>query len=429
MFALMWILLGTLWCVACLPVSPNREYGILLDAGSSSTKVRVYGWHYAPMQMQVPVFVEVYSATISPGIDALMTVRSGMFDDFVKILEGLKGHIPSDRWSETSIYLMATAGLRLLDEEVTSKIMQTIHKLLGNRELNPFRYQPENAHILSGEEEGLFAWLTVNYLKGYFSADDTFSQKSFGLIELGGGSAQIAFIPDDPIYAGKMPANIAGQEYGVYCHSYLSFGAGSMVRRVVDFLIRENPNANVINNPCMLKGDSTNHTIGHVTIGIVGEGNASLCESVLRHFLSPAADEMCSPKPCSIGQVYQPAIRNNKFFSFGLIYLLAKGFNAIKKDGRLNLVHFQEKARHLCGQSLNHVVDTLRVSPKFASRNCQDGLYIPLFMAALGFEPSTQNVYVADSIKQTSIAWSLGAMLYEEERNRYSDLVQRNGEP
>ncbi|KAH3836392.1 ectonucleoside triphosphate diphosphohydrolase 3-like [Dreissena polymorpha] len=427
MFALMWIVLGTLWCVACLPVSPNGEYGILMDAGSSSTKVRIYGWHFAPMQ--VPGFVEVHSAKFSPGIDALMTVPSDMSDYFYKILEDLKGHIPPDRWSETSIYLMATAGLRLLDEEVTSEIMKTIHTFLGNQELNPFRYQPENAHILSGEEEALFAWLTVNYLNGYFSTDDTSSPESFGLIELGGGSAQIAFIPHDPIYAGKMPANIVGQEYGVYCHSHLSFGAGIMGRRVVDFLIRENPNANVINNPCMLKGDSTNHTKGHVTIGIVGEGNASLCESVLRHFLSPADDEMCSPKPCSIGQVYQPSIRNNKFFSFGLIYLLAKDLNAINEDGRLNLVHFQEKARDYCGQSLSYVVDTLRVSPKFASRNCQDGLYIPLLMAALGFKPATQNVYVADSINQSSIAWSLGAMLYEEERNRYTELVQRNGGP
>lgn len=79
--------------------------------------------------------------------------------------------------------------------------------------------------------------------------------ESLGLIELGGGSAQIAYIPEDPIYAGKMPVTIAGREYGVYCHSFLSYGATLMSERIAELLINENKHANVIINPCMLKGN------------------------------------------------------------------------------------------------------------------------------------------------------------------------------
>jgi hypothetical protein len=82
------------------------------------------------------------------------------------------------------------------------------------------------------------------------------ASESLGLIELGGGSAQIVFIPDDLIYAGKMPATIAGKEYGVYCHSYLSYGATLMSERITELFIQENKHAKVIINPCMLKSRS-----------------------------------------------------------------------------------------------------------------------------------------------------------------------------
>lgn len=78
--------------------------------------------------------------------------------------------------------------------------------------------------------------------------------ESVGLIELGGGSAQIAFIPDDPIYGGKIPASVAGREYGVYCHSHLSYGTSMLTDRIKEYLVEQNPNAEIIQNPCMLTG-------------------------------------------------------------------------------------------------------------------------------------------------------------------------------
>ena len=56
-------------------------------------------------------------------------------------------------------------------------------------------------------------------------------------------------------------------------------------------------------NILSLTGDITNHTFADKTIGMEGGGNASLCESILQHYLSPQDTDMCSPRPCSIGQV------------------------------------------------------------------------------------------------------------------------------
>jgi Golgi nucleoside diphosphatase len=66
--------------------------------------------------------------------------------------------------------MVFTSGLRLLDEETTSSIMSAVKEVLLNIDENPFQFEEENAHILAGEEEALFAWLTVNYLNDFFAA-------------------------------------------------------------------------------------------------------------------------------------------------------------------------------------------------------------------------------------------------------------------
>ena len=64
------------------------------------------------------------------------------------------------------------AGLRLLDENTTRSIIHGVDAALSDVNVSPFLYDDEYVRILSGEEEALFAWITVNYLKHFF--DDRF---------------------------------------------------------------------------------------------------------------------------------------------------------------------------------------------------------------------------------------------------------------
>lgn len=407
--------------VNSLPLTSDiRKYGIMLDAGSSSTKIRIYAWD--DTIEAAPKFEEIFYSKVSPGVSSFHENFEEIAKYMHTILDILKGELDESTWAHTPLYFMATAGLRLLDEETTGTIMAAVKNVLINPQENPFEFEEENAHILAGEEEALFAWLTVNYLNGFFAQKRPASE-SLGLIEIGGGSAQIAFIPDDPIYAEKMPVTVAGREYGVYCHSYLSYGSTLMADRIAEYLIEENEHANVIINPCMLIGDSRNGTLGDKIVGMIGGGNASLCESVLQHYLSPAEEDMCSPKPCSIGQVYQPSVKDRQFFTFGLVYYLAKDFGILNEPGPLNMKKLQTTARAYCGKNMEHAINTLGMSEKYASRNCQDGLYVPLLFSALGLDPDS--VIAAKDMNGNSVAWSLGGMLYEEERNRYQEFTNQ----
>ena len=61
------------------------------------------------------------------------------------------------------------SGMRLLLEDKANGVIDLVDQMLTNRTLHPLRYHsPDNARILSGEEEGVFSWIAVNYLKGVF---------------------------------------------------------------------------------------------------------------------------------------------------------------------------------------------------------------------------------------------------------------------
>ncbi|KAL3880178.1 hypothetical protein ACJMK2_032442 [Sinanodonta woodiana] len=402
-------------------LEPYRNYGIIVDAGSSSTKVRIYSWSEVPNKNIIPLIAEIPNQKkFEPGISAFETEIGGVFNYTFSILEYINDSIPEEKRKTTRLHFMATAGLRLLNQNVTKVLLDEVHTTLLNKDINPFSYQTggRQAAILSGEEEAMFAWVTVNYVLGTFEQQRP-DINSVGLVELGGGSLQIAFVPEDPIYAGKLSFQIAGRDYSIYGHSFLSYGATSVAERVVDYLVRNNPYATEIMNPCMLRGDSINMSSDGKKLGLVGSGNATLCEEILSFYLQPAPKYMCSPKPCSIGQIYQPPIKDRKFFTAGLINFLVKTFDAMDEEGKINLTHLQAEARSYCSMTLDEALKYMSTSASWASRNCQDGLYIPLVFSALGFTMDTNSLRAVDTVKGVKIAWGLGAMLIEEEKTRF----------
>jgi len=53
-----------------------------------------------------------------------------------------------------------------------NSVMEHIDSIMANHSFQPFHYaSAHSSRILSGEEEGVFAWIAVNYLLGVFSND------------------------------------------------------------------------------------------------------------------------------------------------------------------------------------------------------------------------------------------------------------------
>ena len=122
----------------------------------------------------------------------------------------------------------------------------------------------DGARVISGEHEGLFAWLAVNYASGAISSShsDTLGRKAVtttsppgpalvGVLEMGGASTQITYqsilrIPD----AFAVNVGIADvPSLQLFTHSFLSFGADEARRRVL--LPQRNPDGQ---SPCLPPG-------------------------------------------------------------------------------------------------------------------------------------------------------------------------------
>ena len=60
--------------------------------------------------------------------------------------------------------------MRLLLEDRIITVMNHIDALMQNASFHPFHCASEHSsRILSGEEEGVFAWIAANYLLGLFN--------------------------------------------------------------------------------------------------------------------------------------------------------------------------------------------------------------------------------------------------------------------
>jgi len=75
-----------------------------------------------------------------------------------------------------------------------------------------------------------------------------------GILEMGGASTQIAFVPNGNVLADKFPVRIGHVMYSLYVHSYLDYGQTAVIKNIMKRLESENPKASRIDNPCLMTG-------------------------------------------------------------------------------------------------------------------------------------------------------------------------------
>ncbi|XP_067681280.1 ectonucleoside triphosphate diphosphohydrolase 8-like isoform X1 [Haliotis asinina] len=400
--------------VTCVNSNGETRFGVMLDAGSSGTKIKVYEWQDTRTATDIPSMELRYGHKFSPGIGRYATHREGLTKYLSNIVAKAKDLVPEEKWKSTPMYLMATAGARILDGDIALGLLNRIRNILSNTTLNPFRFRGRNVRILSGEEEGVFAWISLNAVSGFFSSVKPMNE-SLGLLEMGGGSTQIAFIPSTPLYAGEFQIFLGGRRFDLYAHSYLFFGSNYIEERVKNILMARSPQSQTIDHPCRLIGDDINGTSDSgQPLKFQGTSEPSKCIQILRQLLSRAPDDRCYPKPCAIGSVYQPSIGNMLFYATqGFVYT-PNTMGSLDADKHLNITHLRDASIIYCQKSFEDAMAEYSVKARFASVECLMGLYIPLLLQeSYQFDPQTSNIVVENKILGNRIDWTMGALLYE----------------
>ena len=68
------------------------------------------------------------------------------------------------------MHVAAESGMREMLESRMDEVMTFVDSLMLNSDINPFRYDSTTgSRVLSGEEEAVFDWISVNYLLGNFA--------------------------------------------------------------------------------------------------------------------------------------------------------------------------------------------------------------------------------------------------------------------
>ncbi|CAH1775733.1 unnamed protein product [Owenia fusiformis] len=405
--------LGIVACYDCLAA----EYGIIIDAGSSGSRARIYTWPERTELTEVIQLREVANKKSKPGLSAFVGDAQGIRNHLSQLIEACKDNVPEEKRPNTPIYLMATAGMRLLTGTDAFAIYQTVNDLLSHKSFSPFDFTKGNARTLSGEEEGAFTWISANQLNGLFGNDRT-TNRTVGIMEMGGASTQMAFVPRGSLLADKFPVYVAGKYYPLYVHSYLYYGQDFASKKIKDYIYRMRTDRDATNfsNPCMLVGDQKTEMIEGTNVQFQGTGQADDClELIQAELVFKVPDYRCYPKPCSIGQVYQPVIPADMIFhAVSAFAFTVKDMNAYSSGESTTAKVILATSREFCKMDLETALN--KTGNRFVDTLCFSGLFISTLLTdGWGFGED-RKIDAAGEIADQELTWTPGAMVYEVER-------------
>lgn len=242
------------------------------------------------------------------------------------LLEHALAHVPANAVADTPFFLLATAGMRLLPETQRNRLLEEICSY--TRENTQFQLPDCDLHVqvIPGETEGLYGWIAANYLLGGFDNpkdhDHGKGHHTYGFLDMGGASAQIAFAPnateaekhaDDLKLLRLRTINGAADEYRVFVTTWLGFGANEARRRYIAALEDAVGNHAIeLPDPCLPAGLTLTLAGKPLTSSTSNEphllGTGKFKECMRQTYPLLEKDKPCLDEPCLLGGTHVPAI-------------------------------------------------------------------------------------------------------------------------
>ena len=252
-------------------------------------------------------------------------------DHLEKLFAKARKIVPQQEAERTPIFLLATAGMRLLPTDQREAVLEEVCAYA--RKTTPFLLPDCEIHVrvIPGDVEGLYGWTAANYLLGGFdprpASIETTHHATFGFLDMGGASAQIAFAPNATeaerhandltmIRLRSIDGNPA--EHKIFTTTWLGFGVNEARRRYVETLeaTKDTKATKELLDPCLPSGLETDpkgdvflpdsKTIDGKTPILKGIGKFDQCLNKTLPLLDKG--HICEDEPCLLGGVHVPAI-------------------------------------------------------------------------------------------------------------------------
>ncbi|KAM8828901.1 ectonucleoside triphosphate diphosphohydrolase 2 [Spinachia spinachia] len=412
---------------------PGFMYGIVLDAGSSHTALYIYKWP-ADKQNGTGVVTQHSECHANGGGIASYAGRQGAAGQSLEAcLDHAVKDIPKERHQLTPVYLGATAGMRLLNissPELSVQILQEVgHKIQSY----PFSFQ--GAAILSGQEEGAYGWVTVNYVLenfikyGFVGRWLSPGRPTVGALDFGGASTQITFATQEVVEDADdmMKLRLYGHEYSLYTHSFLCYGQDQMLKRLLAHIVKSQGHSGSVIHPCYPADHTTILTLNSMfdspctakyrpssydpqaSLTVRGSGHYEQCLSNVSEIFS---FDSCPFSQCSFDKVYQPNVTGS-FMAFSAFYYIHSFLQRTTRITVSTPSQLDEASKALCNVTFKEM---LLLAPRLKSRlqdYCAISVYVKVLMLrGYGFdETSFPRISFQKKAGDASLGWSLGYML------------------
>ncbi|XP_036383830.1 ectonucleoside triphosphate diphosphohydrolase 4 isoform X1 [Megalops cyprinoides] len=464
--------------------NPNLNYGLVVDCGSSGSRVFVYCWprhngnphdlldiRQMRDQHRKPVVMK-----IKPGISELATTPEKASDYIYPLLSFAAQHIPKSKHQETPLYILCTAGMRVLPESQQEALLEDLRTDIPVH-FN-FLFSDSHVEVISGKQEGVYAWIGINFVLGRFDhVDDEreavvevqvpgsdqqealVRKRTAGVLDMGGVSTQIAYeVPKTVSFASPQQEEVAKNllaefnlgcdahrtehVYRVYVSTFLGFGGNAARQRYEESVVSKTLVQNKLLgqhvgesaespylDPCLPRDLQDEIGPPGQRVHLRGTGDFDVCRQLLQPFLNRTNETQSS-----LNGIYQPPIdyQNSQFYGFSEFYYCTE--DVLRMGGDYNATKYSRAAKSYCAtqwKTLKERFDRgLYASHADLHRlkyQCFKSAWMyEVFHSGFSFPTVYENLKTALLVYDKEVQWTLGAILYRTRFLPLRDIQQES---
>ncbi|XP_056427154.1 ectonucleoside triphosphate diphosphohydrolase 4 isoform X3 [Hyla sarda] len=457
--------------------NPNINYGIVVDCGSSGSRIFVYCWprhngnphDLLDIKQMRDQNRKTVVMKIKPGISELATTPEKASDYISPLLNFAASHIPREKHKETPLYILCTAGLRILTESQQEAILEDLRTDIPVR--YDFLFSDSHTEVISGKQEGVYAWIGINFVLGRFDhiddeddavvevnvpgsdkKDAILRKRTAGILDMGGVSTQIAYeVPKSVSFASsqqeEMAKNLLAEfnlgcdahetqhVYRVYVATFLGFGGNAARQRYEEYIFSSTMEKNRLLgkkvgltqdvpylDPCLPLDIPDTIKQGGQTMFLRGSGDFNLCRLIIQPLMN-----LSNETQTTLNGIYQPPLpyHNSEFYGFSEFYYCTE--DVLRMGGDYRSTRFLPAAKDYCATKWSVLKERfdrgLYASHADVHRlkyQCFKSAWMyEVFHTGFSFPSNYSNLKTVLQVYDKEVQWTLGAILY---RTRFLPL-------
>ena len=357
----------------------SLQYAVIIDAGSSGSRAHVFQYAKALPLIPIPIITDVFNKSITPGLSFYKNDPTAAGPSLKPILDASALYLQQQgvNLSQVPISVLATAGMRLLTPSEQAAIYDSVRSYIHSN--YAFSLNDANVRTITGQQEGLFGWLDVNYLSKSF----IHPAATVGSIDMGGASTQIAFATSDTSQPeNEVVITINHRPYRVFTQSFLGLGQNQARNAMTAYAYSPTCYPSGYNYPISQTGMFNFDPCSAIYTGIIQDHN------VAENIISTAGQSFIA---------YSGIYNNYSFFNI----LQTPTQSALQSQINANC--------YLSWDQLQiHYPDSL---PAFLSNYCADAVYFDDLLYNT-YQLQGYQLTVTNTINGTGLDWTLGALFY-----------------